>query len=176
MSDSYYHPLPYPHGLQPASLLSPWHFPSKNTGVGRHSLLHGIFPTQGSNMYLQYCRQILYYLSHQGNCWRLEVFFIVLSCFGKSIDAMVVELKSLIPCWMVSQNYCWLLKATCRSLRVGFRILAAKNFLACVKSLSNSEALCFPLLWPSGENSLLLKGLYDWPTWLSPHCNVNCAI
>ena len=34
----------------------------KNTGVGSHSLLQGIFPTQGSNLGLLYCRQILYRL------------------------------------------------------------------------------------------------------------------
>ena len=44
--------------------------PGKNTGVGSHSLLQGIFPTQGSNPGLLHCRQILYHLSHQG---RLEV-------------------------------------------------------------------------------------------------------
>ena len=33
----------------PARLLCPWNFPGKNTGVGGHSLLQGIFPTQGSN-------------------------------------------------------------------------------------------------------------------------------
>ena len=44
-------PLPL-HGLQPARLLCPWDSPDKNTGVGCHSLLQGIFPTQGSNMHL----------------------------------------------------------------------------------------------------------------------------
>ena len=39
--------------------------PDKNTEVGCHSLLQGIFPTQGSNPGLLYCRQILYCLSHQ---------------------------------------------------------------------------------------------------------------
>ena len=38
-----------PHGLQPTSLLCPWDSPGKNTGVGCHSLLQGIFLTQGSN-------------------------------------------------------------------------------------------------------------------------------
>ena len=38
--------------------------PSKNTGVGCHALLQGIFPTQGSNPGLQHCRRILYLLSH----------------------------------------------------------------------------------------------------------------
>ena len=35
------------------------------TGGGSHSL-HGIFPTQESNLSLLNCRQILYHLSHQG--------------------------------------------------------------------------------------------------------------
>ena len=29
--------------------LCPWNYPGKNTGVGCHPLLQGIFPTQGSN-------------------------------------------------------------------------------------------------------------------------------
>ena len=49
-----------PHGLQPARLLCPWHSPGKNTGVGSHFLLQGIFPTQGSNLGLPHCRQIVY--------------------------------------------------------------------------------------------------------------------
>jgi len=38
-----------PQGLQPARLLYPWDSPGKSTGVGSHSLLWGIVPTQGSN-------------------------------------------------------------------------------------------------------------------------------
>ena len=38
----------------------------KNTGVGCHFLLQGIFATQGSNPALQHCRWSLYHLSHQG--------------------------------------------------------------------------------------------------------------
>ena len=34
--------------------------PGKNTGVGCHVFLQGIFPTQGSNPGLLHCRQILY--------------------------------------------------------------------------------------------------------------------
>ena len=55
-----------PHGLSPARLLHPWDFPSKNTGVGCHFLLQGIFPTQALNPCLLLCRQVLYNLSHQG--------------------------------------------------------------------------------------------------------------
>ena len=35
-----------PYGLKPARLLCPWDFPGKNTGVGCHFLLQGIFPNQ----------------------------------------------------------------------------------------------------------------------------------
>ena len=41
--------------------------PGKSSGVGCHALLQGIFPTQGSNPGLLHCRQILYFLSHQGS-------------------------------------------------------------------------------------------------------------
>ena len=46
---------------------SVWDFPVKNTGVGSHSLLQGIFLTQRSNPGLLHCRWILYFLSHQGS-------------------------------------------------------------------------------------------------------------
>ena len=54
-----------PYGLWPARLLCPWNFPGKNTGVDCHSLLQGIFLTQGLNLGLLHCRQIPYHLSHQ---------------------------------------------------------------------------------------------------------------
>ena len=46
--------------------------PGMNTGVGCHTLLQGIFPTQGSNPGLPHCRWIFYHLSHQGNPRILE--------------------------------------------------------------------------------------------------------
>ena len=55
------------HGLQPTRLLYPRNSLGKNTGVGCHSLLQGIFPTQGSIPGLLHCRQILYRLNHQGS-------------------------------------------------------------------------------------------------------------
>ena len=47
-------------------------FPDKNTGVGCHALLQGIFPTQGSNPGLMHCRWILCCLSHQESPRMLE--------------------------------------------------------------------------------------------------------
>ena len=83
-----------PHGLQPTRLLRPWDSPGKNTGVGCHfllqglyslwnspgqntgvgslSLLPGIFSTQRSNPGLPHCGQILYQLSHKGSPRILE--------------------------------------------------------------------------------------------------------
>ena len=58
--------------------------PGRNTGVGRHALLQGIFPTQGLNsrlLCLLHCRQIFFFfffflpLSHQGS---LSVFVTLL--------------------------------------------------------------------------------------------------
>ena len=50
------------HDLQPTRLLCPWNFSGNNTGVGSHSLLQGIFPTQELHpclLHLLHCRQIL---------------------------------------------------------------------------------------------------------------------
>ena len=55
----------WPHGLQPTRLLCSWDSPGKNTGVGCHFLLQGVFLTQGSNPDLRCCKQMLYHLSHQ---------------------------------------------------------------------------------------------------------------
>ena len=64
MSDSL-----WPHGLY-----SPWNSPGQNTAVSSHSLLQGIFPTQGLNPSFLHCRRILYQLSHQGNPKTAELY------------------------------------------------------------------------------------------------------
>ena len=55
------------HGLYPTRLLCSQNSPGKHIGVGCRFLLQGIFLTQGSNLGLLHCEQILYHLSHQGN-------------------------------------------------------------------------------------------------------------
>ena len=50
-------------------------FPGNSTGVDCHFLLQGIFPNQGLNLGLPYCRQMLYHLSHQGSpitSWQID--------------------------------------------------------------------------------------------------------
>ena len=55
------------HSVVSNSLLySPWNSPGQNTAVRSHSLLQGIFPTQGLNPGLPHCRWILYQLGHKG--------------------------------------------------------------------------------------------------------------
>ena len=53
--------------LQPHGLYRPRDSPGQNTGVGSHSLLQRIFPTQRLNPGRPHYRQILYLLSHQGS-------------------------------------------------------------------------------------------------------------
>ena len=62
------------HGLSPTRLLCSWDSPGKNTGVGCHFLLQGIFLTQGSNQSLLHCgcspalqADFFLSLSHQTN-------------------------------------------------------------------------------------------------------------
>ena len=62
-----------PWTVWPTRLLCPWDFQGKNTGVGCHFLLQGIFLTQGSswprNRTSISCMasRFFYCLSHQGN-------------------------------------------------------------------------------------------------------------
>ena len=51
--------------LQPHGLYSLWNSPGQNTGVDSLSLLQGVFPTQGLNVSLPHCRQILYQLRYK---------------------------------------------------------------------------------------------------------------
>ena len=87
-------------------LLCPWDSPGKNTRMGSHSLLQGIFQIQGSNPGLPRCRQFIYHLSHQGSpdvdgvedsadfvsffpdfVWTLRDFSLNLEADGQSITA-----------------------------------------------------------------------------------------
>ena len=56
--------------IWPSRFVCPFSSPGKNTGVGRRSLLQGIFPTQKSNRGLLRCRQFLYQLSYQESLFK----------------------------------------------------------------------------------------------------------
>ena len=69
-----------PHGLcSPTGSSVQGDSPGKNTAVGCHALLQGIFPTQGSNPGLPHYRRVFYGLNHQGSpyvyIYSLSIFF-----------------------------------------------------------------------------------------------------
>ena len=88
-------------------------FPSKNTGVGCHALLQGVFPTQGSHPGFSHCRWILYRLSHQGRM-NLPLFFstcqtLILStsvpvCL-KSLSLTFLNITVLLKCLNIIHTY-----------------------------------------------------------------------
>jgi len=71
-----------PVECSPPRLLCPWNSLGKNTGVGCHVLLQGIFPTQGSNLGLPHCRWIVYRLSHQGYLLLMYLIFNLVLVFA----------------------------------------------------------------------------------------------
>ena len=72
--------------------------PGKNTGVGCHALLQGIFPTQGSNPGLPHHRQILYHLSHQGSPRILE--WVTYHSSGYLSDPGIYMLSQFSCAWL----------------------------------------------------------------------------
>ena len=94
--------LLWPCGLQPTRLNHPWNFPGKNTGMGCHFLLQGIFPTQGLNSCLLCWQTDSLPLSH----WEVFVNIKLL----KSYYGNTVVFLFSIP----NQGYC-LLKVYCES-------------------------------------------------------------
>ena len=70
--------------------------PGRNTGVGSHALLWGIFLTQGSNPGLPHCRWILYHLSQQGNPRICVLFFVCqITVSEESLFSIVWAIPSL---------------------------------------------------------------------------------
>ena len=84
-----------PHGLQSTMFLCPWDFPGKDTEVGCHFLLQGIFPTQGSNPGLLHCRQILYQLNYKTSSFSHLL-------FSSIIKHCSLRKGILSPFWSVS--------------------------------------------------------------------------
>ena len=100
----------------------------KNNGMGCHSLLQGIFPTQGSNSGLQHCRRILYHLSHP-----------------KEILVVYIQLGMIMKSYPISGRQCpqgvhvseWTNKPETRKLLLSLSF--KNNFLSNYKSLSSKQ-------------------------------------
>ena len=85
-----------PVDCSPSRLLCPWDSPGKNTGVGHHVLLQGVFPTQGSNLHLLWflhCRWILYHwATREAWCVVLEnVLISFFTCSCPVTPALLIE-------------------------------------------------------------------------------------
>ena len=61
-----------------------------------HSLLQGILPTQGLNLGLQHCRQILHRLNHQGSYFLNNFFF----WWSKETELVHINSSSGLHCWV----------------------------------------------------------------------------
>ena len=72
------------HGILPARILE----------LSCRSLLQGIFQTQGSNLGLLHCRQILYHLSHHG---RREVAKRLREAARRNADRLVIKRQVPFP-------------------------------------------------------------------------------
>ena len=91
----------WPYGLLPTRLLYAWDSPDKNSGMDSHSLLQGLFPTQGSNPGLLNCRQILYHLRHQGSpvvYSRKLIIAFLCKLFAMQQISVQMHFSLLLPC------------------------------------------------------------------------------
>ena len=107
-----------PHGLWPGRLVCPWDFPGKNTAVGSHFLLQGIFPTQGSNPRLWGLlnwRVDSSPLHHLGSLWVVYAYvfvnvylYVLCVCYVCSCCSCICECVAYF--WMCVCMYLWMWK------------------------------------------------------------------
>ena len=93
--------------VAPQALLS-MEFPRKNTGVGCHFLLLGLFPTQGSNSIFCIGKQILYHwATREGPCslfraWLLLLFYTFpISNFNKPLQQASLKISFLVSFYVL---------------------------------------------------------------------------
>ena len=109
-------------------------FSRQNTGVDCHSLLQGIFLTQGLNQGFLYCRQILYHLNHNLSSTKVGFTSLLLQKSMK-IQETILLTQSIGGILSITQDFCG--KATL------FWMLPAAA--AAAKSLQSCPTLCDPI-------------------------------
>ena len=107
-----------PYGLQPNRLLCAWNFPNKNTCVGCHFFLQGIFLIQGVNLqllHLLHCREILY-------LWKAQ-------CIRLTCDILhVTKNTSFIGLTLISKFYIsFCFGSNCLDIEVFYKIDECKE-------------------------------------------------
>ena len=91
MSDSL-----WPHGLWPTRLLCPWNSPGRNTGVGCHFLLQGIFVTRENEPASPALQVDSVPLSRQGNpAWHHSKWYTFMSCLICTVSHLNQTLRFL---------------------------------------------------------------------------------
>jgi len=150
------------NSLRPYGLYIPWNSPGQNTRVGSHSLLPGIFPTQGSDPGLQHCRQILYQLSHKRSPTRKNWCFwnvVLQKTLASPLDSKEIKPVNL--------------KGNQARLLIG-------------RADAEAEA---PILWPPNEKNQLIRKDADvgeiesrrrrsdrgWDGWIASPTNHQCT-
>ena len=147
-------PMNYsPPGSSVHGILQAWRI-FKNTGMGGHSVLQGIFLTQGLNLGLLHCRQIFYHLSHQGSPVLVYLCAIILFSFShlscpKTLPNMLVQ---LFPKMDSTAQTCGSLGITCHGAATPpfctlFAVREVSLILGnfCMLSLYSSKAQLLPL-------------------------------
>ena len=149
--------------LRPCGLSSPWTSPGKNTGVGSHSRLQGIFPIQGSNSGLPHCRRILYqWVTRENVNKSLKKNLSNFRCFYMMPGHIAHSIRTLSLFWESSSSE---YLALCRqSTQVSFvwnikYILAILSFYLVAKREFNSS---WEMKWKSQLLSVWMWHLSKW--------------
>ena len=133
----------------PARLLCQGILQASNTGVGSHSPLQGILPTQGSNLGVLHCRQILYCLSHSVLFSRSVVFDFAIPWTA----ARQASLSSLTP--RACSNSCPLGRWCLQSLPASGSFQMSQFFASGGQSIGVSASA-----------SVLPTNIQDWSPWV----------
>ena len=137
-------------------LLCPWDSPGKNTEVGCHFLLQGIFLTQGSNLCLLHWQVDSLPLSHQGRP-RSSLVVQSLSCLTLC-NPMDHSMPALLS-FSISQNLLKLMNLE--------MVMPSTNLILCCSLLLPS---IFPSIWVfSSESALYIR----WPKYWSFSFNIS---
>ena len=131
--------------MLPSSLLRPWEPPGKNTEVGCHALLQGIFPTQGSNKRLRSPASADGFFTTRTTwealwCGHVFSFLFLIYPGGELAGPVLGVCKFVTTCQSVAQSGCSMFHSSLGVLTPGKNTGVGCHFLLqCMKVKSESE-------------------------------------
>ena len=164
------------HRLQPTRLLCPWDSPGKNTAVGCHFLLQGIFPTQRCNprlFYLLHWQVGSFPLHHLGSACKVTLVQ-SLGCVQLFVIPWTTALKdslSFTNSWSLLKVMCIESVVPSNHLILYCPFLLLPSIFPSIRVFSNESALCigWSKYWsfsfsisPSNEYSGLISFRIYW--------------